>query len=83
MRLPSVSFAVWGPASQDVKIGGGVSTVRQYLKAGLIDEIHLTIAPVALGHGEAMFTGIDLPGLGFRVTEKAPSEFATHIVLSK
>jgi dihydrofolate reductase len=68
---------------QDVKIGGGVSTVRQYLKAGLIDEIHLTIAPVALGHGEAMFTGIDLPGLGFRVTEKAPSEFATHIVLSK
>jgi len=45
---------------RDVKIGGGVSTVRQYLQAGLIDEIHLAMAPVALGRGESMFTGIDL-----------------------
>ena len=70
-------------AGLDVKIGGGVSTVRQYLKTGLIDALHLAIAPVVLGRGEAMFTGIDLPALGFRVTEKAASEFATHIVLSK
>ena len=50
----------------DVKIGGGVSTVRQYLQAGLIDELHFAIAPVVLGRGEAIFDGIDLPGLGFR-----------------
>jgi dihydrofolate reductase len=66
---------------QDVKIGGGVSTVRQYLQAGLVDELHFAIAPVVLGRGEAMFGGIDLPGLGFRVTEHVATEFATHIVL--
>ena len=68
---------------QDVKIGGGVSTVRQYLNAGLIDEMHFAISPVVLGRGEAMFTGMDLPALGFRVSEKAASELATHIVLGK
>ncbi|WP_213737547.1 dihydrofolate reductase family protein [Bradyrhizobium sp. dw_411] len=68
---------------QDVKIGGGVSTVRQYLHAGLVDELHFAIAPVVLGRGEAMFWNIDLPGLGFRVTERAATEFATHIVLGK
>jgi dihydrofolate reductase len=67
----------------DVKIGGGVSTVRQYLQAGLIDELHLVISPVVLGRGEAMFTGIDLPGLGFKVTEHVSTEHATHVVLSK
>ena len=73
--------AAAGP--KDVKIGGGVSTVRQYLQAGLIDELHLVIAPVVLGQGEAMFTGTDLPGLGFRVTEHVPTDHATHIVLAK
>jgi dihydrofolate reductase len=68
---------------KDVKIGGGVSTVRQYLQAGLIDELHFAISPVVLGKGEAMFTGIDLPALGFRVAEHAASEHATHIVLAK
>ncbi|PDT07630.1 dihydrofolate reductase family protein [Rhizobium sp. M1] len=68
---------------KDVKIGGGVATVRQYLQAGLIDELHFAIAPVALGKGEAMFSGIDLPDLGFRVTEHVASEHATHIVLAK
>lgn len=67
----------------DVKIGGGVSTVRQYLEAGLIDEMHLAITPVVLGRGEAMFPGIDLPAQGFRVVENMRSEFATHIVLRK
>jgi dihydrofolate reductase len=57
--------------------------VKQYLAAGLIDELHFAVAPVVLGRGEAMFSGIDLPALGFRVTEKAASEFATHIVLRK
>jgi dihydrofolate reductase len=68
---------------KDVKIGGGVSTVRQYLAAGLVDEMHLAIAPVVLGSGEAMFAGLDLPALGFQVTERAISEFATHIVLAR
>jgi dihydrofolate reductase len=65
---------------KDVKIGGGVSTVRQYLQAGLIDELHFAIAPVVLGRGEAMFAGIDLPDLGFRVTEHVSTEHATHVV---
>ena len=68
---------------RDVKIGGGVSTVRQYLQAGLIDELHFAFSPVMLGQGEAMFTGIDLPALGFRITESAPTEFTTHILLSR
>jgi dihydrofolate reductase len=68
---------------QDVRIGGGVSTVRQYLRAGLIDDLHFAIAPVVLGKGEAMFAAIDLPALGFRVTEHATTDQALHIVLSK
>ncbi|HJZ16654.1 MAG TPA: dihydrofolate reductase family protein [Stellaceae bacterium] len=67
----------------DVKIGGGVFTVRQYLQAGLIDELHFAIAPVVLGRGEAIFYGVDLPGLGFRVTEHAATGHATHLVLSR
>jgi dihydrofolate reductase len=67
----------------DVKIGGGVETVRQYLRAGLIDELHFALSPVVLGQGEAMFAGIDLPALGFRVTEHQATEHATHIVLAR
>ena len=68
---------------KNVKIGGGVSTVRQYLQAGLVDEMHLALSPVVLGRGEALFAGIDLPALGFSVTEHVATEAATHIVLSK
>ena len=68
---------------RDVKIGGGVETVRQYLRARLIDELHFAFSPVLLGQGEAMFTGIDLPALGYRVTEHQATEHATHIVLSR
>jgi dihydrofolate reductase len=67
----------------DVKIGGGVSTVRQYLRAGLIDELHFAVSPVVLGQGEAMFAGIDLPSLGYRVTEHQATEHATHFVLAR
>jgi dihydrofolate reductase len=67
----------------DVKIGGGVSTVRQYLEIGAVDEMHLAISPVLLGRGEAMFTGLDLPALGFSVKEHVASENATHVVLTK
>ncbi len=69
--------------SKDVKVGGGVSTVRQYLQAGLIDSLQLALAPVVLGQGEALFTGLDLPALGFSVTEHRVTEHATHVVLEK
>jgi dihydrofolate reductase len=67
----------------DVKIGGGADTVRQYLRARLIDELHIALSPVLLGQGEAIFAGIDLPALGYRVTEHQATEHATHIVLSR
>jgi len=69
--------------ARDVKIGGGVSTVRQYLQAGLIDELHVALSPVLLGRGEAMFEGLDLPALGYRVMESAPTDLATHVVLGR
>lgn len=67
--------------TRDVKIGGGVSTVRQYLQAGLIDELHFAISPVLLGRGEAMFAGLDLPALGYRVADSTATELATHVML--
>jgi dihydrofolate reductase len=67
----------------DVKIGGGVSTVRQYLQAGLVDEMHFALSPVVLGRGEAMFAGLDLPAMGFKVARHEASELATHVVLAR
>jgi dihydrofolate reductase len=68
---------------QDVRLGGGVSTIRQYLSAGLIDEMHLAISPVLLGTGEHLFEGIDAQKLGYRCTEHVPTPNATHVVLTK
>lgn len=68
---------------KDVRIGGGVQTVRQYLQAGLIDELHLVYSPIYLGTGESLLAGIDMPKLGFSVTEKVNTENATHVILSK
>jgi dihydrofolate reductase len=68
---------------RDVRIGGGVATIRQYLTAGLVDELHLVLSPVLLGGGEALFAGIDLPGRGYAVTRHVPSEKAMHMLLSK
>lgn len=68
---------------KDVKIGGGVSTVRQYLEAGLVDEAHFAFSPVLLGQGEAMFAGLDLPALGYLVADTTPSDLATHVVLAR
>ena len=69
--------------AKDVKIGGGVETVRQYVLAGHVDEIHLALAPVALGQGEALFSGMDLRALGYRTVEHVATERATHIVLAR
>ena len=68
---------------RDIRIGGGVSTIQQYLRAGLVDEMHIAIAPVLLGSGEALFAGIDLPGLGYEVTEHTATPNATHVVFTK
>ena len=69
--------------SKDVRVGGGVQTVREYLHAGLIDEMHFAIVPVLLGRGEALFTGIDLTALGFRCSEHVASPNAMHVVLTR
>lgn len=68
---------------KDVRLGGGVATIRQYLTAGLIDEIHLAISPVLLGQGEHLLAGIDMVKLGYRCTERACTDLATHVVLAK
>ncbi len=68
---------------RDVRIGGGVSTVRHYLETKAIDEMHVAVAPVLLGKGEALFAGLDLPALGYRVTETAPGERALHLVVTR
>ena len=68
---------------RDVRIGGGAQTVRQYLQAGLVDEVHLALSPTLLGQGEALLAGIDLAALGFKCTEHAASPQAMHVVLSK
>jgi len=69
--------------AKDVKIGRGVATVRQFIQAGHVDEIHLAIAPVALGRGEALFTGLDLHALRYRTVEYVATDRAAHIVLSR
>jgi dihydrofolate reductase len=67
----------------DVRLGGGVATIREYLRAGLVDEMHLALAPVALGAGESLFEGIDLPRLGFERSEHAATPHALHVVLTR
>jgi dihydrofolate reductase len=68
---------------KDVRIGGGVATIREYLQARLIDELHLAISPTLLGGGEALFEGIDLPALGYSVKEHVGTEAAMHLVLGR
>ncbi len=67
----------------DVRVGGGVATVQQYLREKLIDEIHLAISPVLLGAGENLFAGIDATALGYRCVEHVASANATHVILRK
>jgi dihydrofolate reductase len=69
---------------KDIRLGGGAATIRNYLRAQLIDEMHVAIAPVLLGSGEHLLGGdIDLLKLGYRCTEHASSPKATHVVLSR
>jgi dihydrofolate reductase len=68
---------------KDIRIGGGTSTVRQYLEAGHIDEMHLAVSPVFLGCGENLFTGIDLPKLGFTEIQTVYGKAAAHVTMKK
>ena len=68
---------------QDIRLGGGVSTIRQYLQARLVDEMHFAISPILLGAGEHLFEDLDLPALGYRCTEHLPTPAATHIVIAR
>jgi dihydrofolate reductase len=68
---------------QDIRLGGGVATIRQYLRAGLVDEMHLAISPVLLGSGEHLLVDIDTLKLGYQCTEYTPTKNATHVVLTK
>ncbi len=69
--------------TRDVRIGGGAATIRQYLRAGLIDELHQALSPVLLGQGEPLMQGLDLPALGYRCTRTVQGERATHVFLSR
>ena len=68
---------------KDIRLGGGVATIRQYLRAGLVDEMHIAISPILLGSGEHLLAGIDALMLGYHCTEHVTSPNATHIVLTK
>jgi dihydrofolate reductase len=70
-------------AGRDVRIGGGVATVRQYLQARLIDDLHLAMRPVLLGRGEPLFRDLDLRALGYECTESIVGERATHLIIKR
>jgi dihydrofolate reductase len=70
-------------AGKDVRIGGGVATIRQYLKAGLVDEMHIALSPALLGRGENLLEGIDLVGLGYRCEKLVGGEGAGHYFITR
>jgi dihydrofolate reductase len=70
-------------AGRDVRLGGGVATVRQYLQAGLVDELHLAVRPVLLGAGEHLLRDIDLRALGYECAETVAGERATHVFVRR
>ncbi len=69
--------------TKDIRIGGGVATIREYLRAGLVDELHLAISPALLGAGEHLLGGLDLHALGYKISEHVPTQAATHVVLAR
>ena len=79
----AVDRAFEAAGGKDVRLGGGVATVRQGLEARLVDEMHLALRPVLMGRGEALFQGLDLHALGYEVAETIQGERATHLRLRK
>lgn len=80
---PALRQAKRAAGSKDVRIGGGAATIRHYLSASAIDEMHLAVAPVLLGEGEALFAGINLHQLGYGVQRTVAGENATHVLIAK
>ena len=68
---------------KDVRLGGGVNTIRQYLKAQLVDELHLVVSPIILGSGENLFLNLDLRSLGYKCVKNVSSDKAMHLVIKK
>jgi len=68
---------------KDIRVGGGVQTIRQYLTAGLIDEMHLAVRPLLLGRGENLLSGLDMRSLGYEVADSFAGERATHVIIRK
>jgi len=68
---------------QDIRLGGGVATLRQYMQARLVDEVHLAVSPILLGSGEQLLAGLELPALGYTCTESTPSAKAVHYVIAR
>ncbi|WP_338692102.1 dihydrofolate reductase family protein [Bradyrhizobium sp. 26S5] len=68
---------------KDIRVGGGVSVVRQFLQARLLDELQLVLPPVVLGAGESLFAGLDLPALGYAVVSHVASPYATHVTFAR
>src|SRR5205823_9365876 len=79
----AVEQAIAAADGRDVRIGGGVSTIRQYLRAALIDELHLAVRPVLLGTGEHLLNGIDMRALGYECAKYVAGERATHVFLRR
>ena len=68
---------------KDVRLGGGVNTIRQYLKAQLVDELHLVVSPIILGSGENLYLNLDLTSLGYKCIKNISSDKAMHLVIKK
>ena len=79
----ALTRATEAAGGKDVRLGGGVATLHQYLKERLVDEMHLAISPVLLGSGEQLLGGVDLLTLGYECAEHVPTAQATHVVLRK
>jgi dihydrofolate reductase len=81
--LSALQQAKASAKDKDVRLGGGVSTIRRYLQAGLVDEMHVAVSPVVLGVGEHLWGGLDMPALGFKQAEYVSTPAAAHYVLTK
>ena len=79
----ALKHAKQAAGGQDVRVGGGVSVIRQYLQARLIDQLHIAISPIVLGSGEHLFAGLDLLSLGYNVVEHVTTPNAMHLVIAK
>jgi dihydrofolate reductase len=79
----ALGLAIEAAGGRDVRLGGGVFTIREYLRAGLIDQLHLVLSPVLLGSGEHLSAGLDLPRLGYSCQKVIPGERATHVFLER